>query len=125
MDAVPYRGQAKKLADAAEHWARGGVVNETAGDLEVFGAAAEVVQSVGELSDPQDFEVFEENADTVVMFLRLQTQWNVSAGGVVGLNYQSAEFLFRIGKVENPLEMLEGLQVMEVAALRVMNAKQD
>jgi hypothetical protein len=125
VDGIPYRGQAKKLADAAEHWARGGVEDKTADDLTAFGLSGEIADAAAAASVSADFEIFEENADILMMFLRLQTQWQISAGGVVGLNYQSAEFLFRITGVENPGDLLEGLQVMELAALRVLNAKRD
>ena len=44
--------------------------------------------------EPEDFEVWDENWETVQMFLRAQTQWNVSMDG-----------------------LLERLQVMEATAL--------
>lgn len=55
--------------------------------------------------------------------MRLQTQWVPSMGGMMGMNYQSVDFLFRIEGIENQRETLADLQVMEVAALQVMNAK--
>lgn len=72
-----------------------------------------------------DFGVWEENADTVVMFMRLQTQWNIVPGGVfLGLNYQAAEVLFRIHKVNDRAAMMNDLQLMEIAALNVLNARE-
>lgn len=117
------RGQAKKLEDAARHWAGGGVKDETADDLAVMGAAPEIAEAVQEASPTLDFEVFEENWQAVSMFMRLQTQWVPAMGGVAGLNYQSVDFLFRIEGIENQREMLADLQVMEVAALQILNAK--
>ena len=70
-----------------------------------------------------DFEVWEENWDTVLMFLRLQTQWNASMGGVTGLNYSSLEYLGRLYPVEDPVALFEGLQVMEIKALACLNKK--
>jgi hypothetical protein len=71
-----------------------------------------------------DFGVWEENADTVVMFMRLQTQWNVIAGpAYLGLNYQAAEALFRIYSVTDQAAMMSDLQAMEIAALNVLNAR--
>jgi hypothetical protein len=61
----------------------------------------------------------------VVMFMRLQTQWQVIPGGFVGLNYQSAEFLFKIHHVANKAEMMNDLQAMEIAALQVLNKRKD
>lgn len=70
-----------------------------------------------------NFEVWEENWDTVLMFLRLQTQWNASMGGVTGLNYSSLEYLGRLYPVEDPVALFEGLQVMEIKALTCLNKK--
>ena len=59
-----------------------------------------------------------------MMFLRLQTQWNTSFGGIVGLKYEVlllAGGLFDLYNVTNRKEMLEGLQLMENVALREMN----
>ena len=58
------------------------------------------------------------------MFLRMQTQWNVTMGGYVGLKYEvllGASGLMSLYDVENPREMLEELQVMEAAALSELN----
>ena len=58
------------------------------------------------------------------MFLRCQTQWNMSFGGVVGLKYEVlllAGGLFDIYHVDNRKEMLEGLQLMEATAVREIN----
>ena len=59
-----------------------------------------------------------------MMFLRCQTQWNTSFGGVVGLKYEVlllAGGLFDLYNVENRQEMLEGLQLMESVALIEIN----
>ena len=75
---------------------------------------------------PEDdhFEVWEENWETVVMFLRMQTQWSVTMGGYVGLKYEvllGASGLMSLYDVSNPREMLEDLQVMEAVALSELN----
>ena len=62
-----------------------------------------------------------------MMFIRAQTQWNVSMSGYTGLRYDVLLFsggLFDLYSVEDRLEMLEGLQTMEAAALSVL-AKSD
>jgi hypothetical protein len=54
----------------------------------------------------------------------MQTQWNVTMGGYVGLKYEvllGASGLMSLYDVENPREMLEELQVMEAAALSELN----
>jgi len=70
--------------------------------------------------------VWEENWETVLMFLRMQTQWSMSFGGVTGLKYEvllSAGGLFDIYNVENRRAMLEDLKIMEATALTEMNKK--
>lgn len=71
-----------------------------------------------------DFEVWDDNWEIVVMFLRMQTQWNTTMGGYVGLKYEvllGAGGLMSVYDVDNHREMLEGLQVMEAAALVKLN----
>ncbi len=74
--------------------------------------------------EEEHFEVWEENWETLLMFLRMQTQWTVTMGGYVGLKYEvllGASGLMSLYDVENPREMLEDLQVMEAAALSELN----
>lgn len=97
--------------------------DEIADDLKAMGASPEMIRAAQETSPNLDFEVWPENWDTVAMFMRLQTQWVPSMGGMVGLNYQSVEFLFRIEGIENQREMLEDLHIMEVSALQILNSK--
>jgi hypothetical protein len=76
------------------------------------------------LPDPEpekDFEVWDENWDIVMMFMRMQTQWNVVMGGFTGLKYEVLRWLCDLYSVEDPKAMLEGIQVMEAAALEVLN----
>jgi hypothetical protein len=68
-------------------------------------------------------EVWEENWDIVMMFLRLCTQWNAGMGGATGLHYPSLEWLCKLYAVADPVAMFEGVQVMELAALAEMNRK--
>ena len=60
-----------------------------------------------------DFEVIPEAWPAVEMFLRSQTQWRVSGGGVVGFDYVALHWLFDLYGVEDPRQMLADLQVME------------
>jgi hypothetical protein len=68
--------------------------------------------------------VFEENWAVVEMFLRLQTQWRTSMSGVLGLDYVAVEWMLRLYGVEDQRSMLEDLQVMEGAALTLINKKE-
>tara|TARA_R100001460_G_scaffold8567_1_gene21134 strand:- start:2088 stop:2279 length:192 start_codon:yes stop_codon:yes gene_type:complete len=55
-----------------------------------------------------------------MMFIRMNTQWQISFGGMIGLKYEVlllAGGLFDLYNVENRQEMLEGLQLMESVAL--------
>ena len=55
-----------------------------------------------------------------MMFLRCQTQWNTTFGGVVGLKYEVLLLdggLFDLYHVDNRKEMLEGLLLMVSVAL--------
>ena len=59
-----------------------------------------------------------------MMFLRMNTQWSMSFGGVVGLKYEVlllAGGLFDLYNIENRQEMFEGLQLMESVALVEIN----
>ena len=69
----------------------------------------------------ENCEVWEENWDIVMMFTRLQTQWNVVMGGYTGLRYEVLPWMCDLYSVEDPRSMLEGIQVMESAALQVLN----
>jgi hypothetical protein len=64
--------------------------------------------------------VWDENWDIVMMFLRMQTQWNTTMAGYLGLKYEVLLMqggLFDLYCVEDRLAMLEGLRIMEDAAL--------
>jgi hypothetical protein len=74
----------------------------------------------------QHYEVWEENWESLMMFLRMQTQWNVTMGGYVGLKYEvllGAGGLMSLYDVDNPRELLEDIQTMEAAALAELNKK--
>jgi len=69
------------------------------------------------------FEVLEENWESVRMFLRCQTQWRTTMSGVLGLDYGALAWLFRLYEVTDQRAVLEDLQVMESAAMLVMNER--
>ncbi len=74
-----------------------------------------------EPSEPDLFEVWPENWDAIEMWCRVQTQWRTSAGGAIGLDYSVLAWLFKMYSVEDQRALLEDLQIMEGAALAVMN----
>jgi len=95
------------------------VVDETADDAAAFGLALPQPERPADA----DFEVLPDNWPIVQMFLRLQTQWRTAMNGLVGLDYGVVEWLFRLYEVEDPRSLLEGLQVMEAAAIVKLNER--
>lgn len=92
-----------------------------ADDFAAFGAPQELIE-MHTASDA--LEIWPENVETVTAFLRLQTQWIVGAmGGLVGLNYQAVEALFNIIETTDRAKVFDGLQVMERAALQIINGR--
>lgn len=69
------------------------------------------------------FEVLEENWESVRMFLRCQTQWRTTMNGILGLDYGALAWLFRLYEVTDQRAVLEDLQIMESAAMLVMNER--
>lgn len=57
------------------------------------------------------------------MFLRVQTQWRTTMNGVLGLDYGAVAWLLRLYEVGDPRALLEDLQVMEAAAMMVLNER--
>lgn len=69
------------------------------------------------------FEVWEENWQALQIFLRCQTQWRVSMSGLVGLDYGALEWVTKLFVVEDPLRMLEQIQVIEAVVLQVFRQR--
>ena len=68
---------------------------------------------------PALYEVWPENMPVVDFFMKhCQTAWRSSMGGLTGLDDGNFEWLFRLEKVEDPLQMLAGLRTMERAILK-------
>lgn len=58
------------------------------------------------------------------MFLRVQTQWRTTMSGVLGLDYTAVAWLLKLYKVEDQRGLLEDLQIMEAAAMMVLNSRE-
>lgn len=86
-------------------------------DAKAFGVA------IDEPEEPVAFEVWPENWEAVQMFLRVQTQWRTSMGGLLGLDYGAVSWLFRLYAIQDERSTLEALQVMEAAALATINER--
>lgn len=116
---VSVGGTRKKLIEAAEHWATADRVDES--------KAKEDAAGFGIPEQPHDesenvCEVWDENWDILMMFLKLQTQWNTTMAGYSGLNYQSLEWFCRVYNIEDVSAMVDGIRIMEAAALKQLNS---
>jgi|TARA_Y100000289_G_scaffold65034_1_gene77871 hypothetical protein len=101
------------------------VEDETQDDAAAFGLEIPV-----EKKEPEntDFEVWEENWEAVMMFLRMQTQWSTSMSGYVGLKYEvllSSGGLFDLYNVKDRRDVLERLQTLEATALSELRKRSD
>ena len=92
-------------------------MDETADDAAAMGIELPDLPS----SPAENFGVLPENWPVVEMFLRVQTQWRTTMSGVIGLDYAAVRWLFKLYDVEEPRALLEDLQVMEAAAMTVIN----
>jgi len=76
----------------------------------------------------EDFDVWEENWEAVMMLVRMQTQWSVSMAGYVGLKYEvllCSGGLFDLYNVEDRCDVLERLQILEATALSELRKRSD
>ena len=98
--------------------------DSSASDLEIFKAPTAVIDAARPKNN--DFEVFPENWDVVEMFLRLSTQWVFAGmGSIVGLNYRSIEFLFKIYNVDDKKGMFEDIRIIEAGALNYIREQEN
>lgn len=77
-------------------------------------------------SDVPAVEVFEENLPVFDLFCYMSTQWLIGPGGATGLNYMVAHHKLDREKLD-PEEYetrMEGLRIMEQAALTAMREQQ-
>lgn len=96
-------------------------MSEAIEDLRKFNAPEEIILEMEKAQADEDFEVFEDNWPTIEMWLRLQTQWRTSFGGLIGLDYVAARFLFEIYEIEDRKSMMDGIIIMERAALKIIS----
>ena len=72
----------------------------------------------------QDFEVIPAAWPVICMFLRVQTQWRVSSGAIVGLDYSAVRWVFDLYEVEQPRELLDDLQIIEATVVETLNQRE-
>jgi len=70
-------------------------------------------------------EVLAENEESMMVFLRLGSQWNWAEGIRVGLNYPAAETVSRMTGVPHKKrhQLFDDLQILEGAALEYWDSK--
>lgn len=62
-----------------------------------------------------------EHEETILLFLRTQTQWRVSDGRAIGLDYGVVFQVMDLYAVGNRRQALEDLQIMESRAKELIN----
>jgi hypothetical protein len=92
-------------------------------------------QADDEEQEAAPFEVFEENWDTAQAFLAMGTQWRIEVvtGGEraivihLGLRYEAIPAALVMAGVPHKKrrEVYQGLRVMEAAAMKVLNERED
>ena len=139
------QGINKKLEEAARWWAGDrpapaarlqhgtavldGLIADSAPDDVIEAVRARIEQAATPDEDTADaFEVFSENWDSVLFFLRVGTQWNAISGMErvhwLGLNYAGVETRMPKSKKKRK-KLWDDLQIMEATALEVLNRQKD
>ena len=139
------QGINKKLEEAARWWAGDrhasaarlqhgtavldGLIADSAPEDVIEAVRARIEQAATPDEDTADaFEVFSENWDSVLFFLRVGTQWN-AIGGMervhwLGLNYAGVKARMPKSKKKRK-KLWDDLQIMEATALEVLNSQRD
>jgi hypothetical protein len=91
------------------------VQDKTQDDAAAFGVA------LPEEPQSRNFEVWQENWEVVLLFMRCQTQWRTTMSGLLGLDYTAVAWVLKLYEIKDQRSMLEDLQVMEAAAMQALN----
>lgn len=89
--------------------------DKTQDDAAAFGVA------LPEEPQSRNFEVWQENWEVVLLFMRCQTQWRTTMSGLLGLDYTAVAWVLKLYEIKDQRSMLEDLQVMEAAAMQALN----
>ena len=68
----------------------------------------------------EDFYVYLENWEAVMMFLKVQTQWRVGMSGIIGLDYTSVIEMIKL-YTDKPIDLMESIQVIEASILKTIS----
>lgn len=100
--------------------------DEAASDLKELGATddqvAEILGGDGDAEEP--FELWPDNEPALRVFLRCRRCWRTGPlGGVLGLDYPQVIAVMREMKIKNRDELLQDLDAMADAVVKVWNRK--
>ena len=88
----------------------------------MLGVSKVISPSLTDTESLGPLEVWEDCWESVMMFLRMGTDWVYAGmGSCTGMNKQTLQWYMDVFAVENKSDMLEDLQVMERHALKLMN----
>lgn len=91
-----------------------------------MGVGGEVRDALDDDDGEPSFAVWPENVHTLGLFRACHTQWRVGAmGGVLGLDYAGVEVVLRMMRVKKRNQVFGDLQVMEAAALPILNERHE
>ncbi len=116
----------KKLIEAARYWAAGGNKTDKAEihkAASAFGIATDQIDLLLDDEAESVFYVFEKNGLSWDAFLMVQTQWQLSFGRLVGLNYLSVFKTWEVSgmKKKQQRKCFADLQVIESAILEELS----
>ena len=55
-----------------------------------------------------------------MLFLKVQTQWRVGMGGIIGLDYTSVIEMIKL-YTDKPIDLMENIQVIEASILKTIS----
>jgi hypothetical protein len=105
-------GQEKKLIEAAELWVTGGQQQEGPDPVEAAAMGLIIPEA-----EPEVFDIHPDAEKGIRMFLKCCTQWRVSDGQRIGLDYGVVLAVLSLEQEPNPGDVLEDVRVMEDAVL--------
>lgn len=73
------------------------------------------------MRQPIIYYVWREHVAVLEMFMRVQTQWRTGPNGVIGLDYGVVLELAKLKQIEDPVALLDDLQIMEQRARELLN----
>ena len=55
-----------------------------------------------------------------MMFVKVQTQWRLGMGGIIGLDYTSVIEMIKL-YTDKPIDLMESIQVIEASILQTIS----